>query len=401
MSAFRTALLGGLLATVALTVFQPTLSEPLAADGPWAFVAVDRDTGPDAISVIDLPTRAVRAALELTCPSTGGDCKPFGLALSPAGDRLYVSNSQADSVSVIDLATLQVTATWLLRTPNDPRTRTPRELVVSPDGARLYVSNQAAGTVSVLDTATGSVLAEPPVGLSPRGLDFLPDGRVVVVSQGNDNTPGAVTVLGPAAVNFRVVLSRTLDLGLRPVAVKAVGGLINKIFVVEEGATNQVGEFDFDLQPAPNPIAVGHGPVGIVYDDRTWRLYVACGTDQDIWEIRLADGTSGRLSTQFQPNPPTPFNGVAFYPGPDPQQAQLVIVGGSPNQGSQIALAGFVTRSSPETAASIPADPGKTSMPWGVVVYTKSSGPPPTPAPPAAGCADPARRCLFLPVVVR
>ncbi len=393
------------VAAVVLLVSQPTAGDSLPGDGPWVLIAVDRQTGADAISVIYLPNRTISATVRLDC---GGDCKPFGLALSPTGNRLYVSNSQADSVSVIDLATLQVTATWSLTSPGDSQVRTPRELAVSPDGSRLYVSNQGAGTVSVLDTATGQVVAETPVGLSPRGIDFLPDGRVVVVTQGNGATPGGVSVLSP--VTHGVVLSRSVPSG-QPIAVKVVGDRINSIFVLEQPAggsgENQVDQFDFDLQSDPklSPFPVGNGPVALVYDSRTLRLYVACGASQDIWMLDLATRTSTPLGARFQPNPPTPFSGLAFYPGPNYDEAQLVVIGGGGGSGGgQVALAGFVAVSAPGAASSIEADPGQSSLPWGVVVYTKPTpvpSPSPTPVPPAGTCADPSRRCLFLPVLAR
>ena len=74
--------------------------------------------------------------------------------------------------------------------------------------------------------------------------------------------------------------------------------------------------------------------------------------------------------------------------------------------GGNIALAGFVDPQSPRNSSTIQADPDQNSTPWGVVVYTKPAATPtptssPTPVSPVSGCADPARRCLFLPVLAR
>jgi YVTN family beta-propeller protein len=397
-------LVPGLLVAAAILTFRFASGEPLPDSGPWVFVAVDRTAGPDAISVIGLSNTTVFTAVQLDC---GGDCKPFGLALSPAGDRLYVSNSQADSVTVIDLASLQVTATWSLTAPA-PGTRTPRELAVSPDGARLYVSNQAAGTVSILGTDTGRVITETAVGLSPRGIDFLPDGSAVVVTQGDASTPGSVSVLSP--ITYGVVLSRPIPAGEQAVAVKVVSDPVNSIFVLEQAVggsgANQVEELDFNLQPKAQPLQVGNGPVAMVYDSRTLTLYVACGTDKDIWKVTLSDRQVGPLKATFNPNPPTPFNGLALNPGSDGQPARLVVVGGGGSAGGNIALAGFVSPQSPQNSSTIQADPNQNSTPWGVVIYTKPVATPtptlsPTPVSPAPGCADPARRCLFLPVLAR
>jgi len=399
-------LVPGLLVAAAAGVltFRSASGDSLPDAGPWVFVAVDRAAAPDAVAVIQLANTSVFTTLPLDC---GGDCKPFGLALSPAGDRLYVSNSQADSVSVIDLATLQVTATWPLKSPADSQVRTPRELAVSPDGSRLYVSNQAAGTVSIFDTGNGRVITETAVGLSPRGIDFLPDGRAVVVTQGDAATPGTISVLSP--ITYGVVMSRTVQTGEQPVAVRAVGNPVNQILVLEQAGgsgQNQVEKFDFNLAPLGSPFQVGNGPVAMVYDGQTLTLYVACGTDKDIWKINLSGQQVERLGATFNPNPPTPFNGLALYPGSDSQSARLIVVGGGGSAGGNIALAGFVDPQSPRNSSTIQADPDQNSTPWGVVVYTKPAATPtptssPTPVSPVSGCADPARRCLFLPVLAR
>jgi YVTN family beta-propeller protein len=59
---------------------------------------------------------------------------PWGLALSPRGDRLYVAGFETDTLSVVDTQTSTVIA----------RVATgeyPYGVVVSPDGRRVYVSN--------------------------------------------------------------------------------------------------------------------------------------------------------------------------------------------------------------------------------------------------------------------
>ncbi len=390
-------LLGAVILFALVAGFLPRAGgEPLPFDGPWAFVA---NSQADSLSVIYLPSRAAYRTLNLACPSDiGSRCEPFGLALSPRADRLYVSNSAADSVTVVDPANLTVVATWSLR--RDGTVRTPRELAVSPDGKFLYVSNQAAGTVSILATDDGRVVAEPQVGTGPRGLGFLPDGRVVVANRESST----LALLDPTT--HQVAATATLEAGSGPVAVQAVGEPINRIYVLEQAA-NRVESFTFDLRPVPDisgPIPVGAGPVAIVYDPRVQWLYVACGSDNSIWRIELPQRSV--QFTVFGPTQPNRFNSMVLYPGPSPEEALLVVTGAD-NQTYRNNLVGFVKVSDPTNPASAQAGDG----PWGVVVFTRpaSPAPPPTPtptpgsgpSPPARPCPDTAWRCLYLPILGR
>jgi len=87
--------------------------------------------------VIDTATNQVTATI-----GVGG--RPMGVAVSPDGTRVYVTNLFSHTVSVVDTATNQVTAT--IGAGSDPQ-----GVAVSPDGTHLYVANyMARGTVSVI-----------------------------------------------------------------------------------------------------------------------------------------------------------------------------------------------------------------------------------------------------------
>src|SRR6185295_5972447 len=64
-------------------------------------VVVDKRTGipvTGTVSVLDTASNVVVKTIDV-------GLHPTGMALSPAGDRLYVTNANSDSVSVIDTAT--------------------------------------------------------------------------------------------------------------------------------------------------------------------------------------------------------------------------------------------------------------------------------------------------------
>ncbi|MFD4144703.1 YncE family protein, partial [Streptomyces sp. NPDC058572] len=107
---------------------------------------------------------------------TGGD-NPIGVAVSPAGTRLYIANSAGDdSVSVIDTTLVPPAVIDTVPLGTDPV-----DVAVSPDGTRAYTANNAADNVSVIDTATNTVIDTVPlggfgVGDGPNHVAVSPDG---------------------------------------------------------------------------------------------------------------------------------------------------------------------------------------------------------------------------------
>ncbi|MDJ0114693.1 YncE family protein, partial [Rhodococcus erythropolis] len=59
---------------------------------------------------------------------------PFAVAITPDGDRAYVTNPGSNSVSVIDTTTNTVAATV-------PVIAFPYGVAITPDGGRIYVTN--------------------------------------------------------------------------------------------------------------------------------------------------------------------------------------------------------------------------------------------------------------------
>jgi YVTN family beta-propeller protein len=106
---------------------------------------------------------------------------------------------------VIDTATNTVTATISVG-------EEPIGVAVSPDGSRVYVTNQAGfSTASVIDTATNTVTATIPVGMEASGVAITPDGSKVYVVNTRDNT---VSVIATATNT----VTATIPVGLNPVA---------------------------------------------------------------------------------------------------------------------------------------------------------------------------------------
>jgi len=132
---------------------------------------------------------------------TGGS-ESVSAVITPAGDKLYLTNSGSDDVSVIDLSSQQVTATI-------PVGDTPLGAAVSPNGTAVYVTNMMAGTVSVIDTASDTVVGSLPVGARPWGIAVNPAGTKVFVANSGE---GSVSVIDTGTSTVR----KTIPVGAAP-----------------------------------------------------------------------------------------------------------------------------------------------------------------------------------------
>src|SRR6266567_1308407 len=124
-------------------------------DGRFAYVA---NYSQGTVNVIDTATYQVT-----TIPTGAG---PRRLAISPSGDRVFVTNNKASSVSVIDTATREVITTLVTGDGSFFS-------AINPDATRFYVSNSNDTTVSVIDIPSLTVLEViPDVGSYPFDMAF-------------------------------------------------------------------------------------------------------------------------------------------------------------------------------------------------------------------------------------
>lgn len=116
-------------------------------------------TNPGAGTVV-----AIDAASGKVIASASGLAEPEAVTVTPNGSTLYVADMNSDSVSVLSAATLKTTATVSVG-------RLPMSVTVSPDGSQVWVGNGFTGDVSVISTATNSVAATLAQGTGTSNLD--------------------------------------------------------------------------------------------------------------------------------------------------------------------------------------------------------------------------------------
>jgi YVTN family beta-propeller protein len=114
---------------------------------------------------------------------------PLDLVMSPAGDRVYVTNSDSRSVSVIDVNALREVTRINLGGLVDG----PFGIAVSPDGQTLYASDIGSAQIFVVDNDIGNVTGQISVLPSPRSIAISPDGATLYVS-GFEGDIGVVDV---------------------------------------------------------------------------------------------------------------------------------------------------------------------------------------------------------------
>jgi YVTN family beta-propeller protein len=119
------------------------------------------------LSVIDTDSLAVSATVRLgRAELSGGGAA--GVAINPAGTRVYVANGFANTVSVIDTSTNALVATV-------PAGLGPDRMLFSPDGSRLFVANAFSSTVSVVDAVDNTVVETLPIGGANSGEGIAGD----------------------------------------------------------------------------------------------------------------------------------------------------------------------------------------------------------------------------------
>lgn len=216
----------------------------------------------------------------------GGEGGWDGLTADPEAHRLYVSH--ATHVVVIDTASDKVVG-------DIPGTNGIHCIAINRSLGRGYTTNGRDNTVSVFDLNTLKVLATVPTGRIPDAIAYDPSSKRVFAFNGGTSN---VTVID--AVDNKV--AGTLDLGGKP-EFAAVDGKGTVYVNLED--KSQVIAIDAAKMSVKNrwPIAPGEEPTGIAIDQKSKRLFIACGnkkmvvmdaeTGKVLADLPTGDGTDG------------------------------------------------------------------------------------------------------------
>jgi DNA-binding beta-propeller fold protein YncE len=226
--------------------------------------------------------------------SINGPKRPLGVALSPAGDRVYVTESDGErETKVYDGKGTLVGA---LNPPDSsPETRTPVYVAVSPTSGDVYVSDRHSGAIDIYaasGTWKGTVPNpdDPNTAWAPLALGFDDRGDLLV-------TDVAATGQRVLQLGSDGTLQRRLDTALTASGPLAYPNAITadsqgRIFVADSNngrvlVLDQTGELALTIGRGGFGPTLGL-PRGVVVDD-LGRVYVSDTTNHHVMIYSLGE----------------------------------------------------------------------------------------------------------------
>lgn len=242
-----------------LIMFSSTESVAIAQNDLSAEYAYVPNEKSNTVSVINTTTDTVISTVPV------GNV-PVGVAVSPDGTKVYVTNFGNDeipgrTVSIIDTTTEEVTPMYV----EEGKPGKPAGVAVYPHEQRIYVAKFLDEKVRAVNPITKSVF-DIRVGKDPNGVAITHDGlRVYVTNRGNNT----VSVIDTATNN----VIDTIIVGSNPYGV-AVNKNGTKVYVTNMGS-DSVSVIDTATNNVTANVSVGKYPHGItVTPDEKW-VYVA------------------------------------------------------------------------------------------------------------------------------
>ncbi|MGN6184447.1 MAG: beta-propeller fold lactonase family protein [Thermoanaerobaculia bacterium] len=218
------------------------------------------------IQVIDTATDKVIAKT-----ATGN--RPRGIIVAPDGKRVYVALSWwrdgkhkvsgKEGILALDASTLTTAKLYVAGTD-------PESVAITPNGQRLYLSNEDAGTASVLDVATAKLRTTLITGTEPEGVAASPDGKWVYITAETSNTITVIDakqekVAANILVDPRPRFSVFTKDAKRAWISAEIGGSVSLIDVTKHRVVKRIKLGKLDK------------PVGLALSPDEKRLYVATG----------------------------------------------------------------------------------------------------------------------------
>ena len=206
------------------------LSAAVTPNGAFVYVTCFSSSTGSKLAVLDTATNTVVALVPLPAGTFSQ-----AVAITPNGAFAYVANNGsshccgggvvAGSVSVIDTASNSEIATVPVGSPLG--------IAVTPDGAFVYVTNINDNTVSVMSTATNTVVATVPVGNFPHSIAFgtLNDPIASLIDQVEALIAGGVLSQNQGAGLLDKIqeASAKIDAGQTAAACNQLNSFINQV----------------------------------------------------------------------------------------------------------------------------------------------------------------------------
>lgn len=272
-------------ATLTVTATVAGVAEPYAVAAADRAYVTTASTDEESVVAIDMTTGVAFAAKDI-------DASARALAVSPAGDVLYVARTGDDlpDIAAIDI---ESGATRVIAIPAAPGASI-EAMRVSADGTRLFaaLTTVTGGTLLIIDTRSRAVERAVAVGGSIGDVAATPNGRKVFATGWDAELGGVVNVIDVAAAR----VTDTIGVGGMPT--QLVIGFGGELVYVVDGdevvvlcaATNEI----VDTIAAGGQLScLAAGPDGRLYAadyaGGISVLQVGAGTDAALLELMTAE----------------------------------------------------------------------------------------------------------------
>jgi YVTN family beta-propeller protein len=259
----------------------------LSPDGERLLLSNDGQ-GAQSLMSVDTTARSVAQ----TIPYSSPQALYLGVVYAPDGKRAYASAGGNDKIRTYQVAgdgSLTETAPIAL-----PAGSYPGGLAISADGKRLYVANDLGESLAIVDTATGTVASTTPVAHNPYTVALSRDGTKTYVSNWGGNTVSVVNATTGAPRGQVTVGTHPSALAVNPVSgelyvANSDGDSVSVVDTASGAVTKTI-----DLAPYPNaPVGTSPDALAVAPDGKT--LYVANAGDNDVAVVDLAAATVAGL----------------------------------------------------------------------------------------------------------
>jgi len=282
ISTFDVAANGSLKPAGPTTATQSPVLSAVTPDGRYLYVANDAtESNPGSVSGFGINSSSGKLTPVPGGPVEASDLGPFGVAVSPDGRFLYVSNtgnspSAAGSVSAYRIDGKTGALTELGGSPYTTGVAA-GGVAMTPDGSLLYVANGESATISAFTRDASSGVLKPVPGSpfaagngGPTGLAVTPDGSHLYSANASEVSPAdngvhAFTITASGAL--KPVQGSPYPTGLGPQYI-AISGSGAHLYVTNNGSQDISG-YSINATSGTlrklgdSPFATGANPLGI------------------------------------------------------------------------------------------------------------------------------------------
>ncbi len=307
------------------------------------------------VGVIDLDQMTLTRTISL------GDDGPRGLSLNADGTRLYVANKKTGDLSEIDTSTGKILRRAKIgKNPEFVRVHRGFAYVTYEPGensgppgppgkqAEEDNANSPPAEIAIIDLKSLKLVRSVKSGHETEGVEFSPDGKLLLVTNEGDDTVSVYRVGTGAPV--RTV---KLDKGSRPRGIKASPD--GKQYVVTLENTNRFLVLNAGDLKTVKTVDTKQGPYGVAFDPSGKHLLVAAARDRT---LQVFDGKT------YEHVSDVPVGQRCWHFSFTPDGSKLLLACGRSNAVYVLDATNY------QTIKQI----GDIPLAWGVVTYPRSTG---------------------------